>query len=272
MPTRRVLVSRRVFFSGCFHMDKNDLLFYSAYKDFYRMAERSAAFSDFCRDAFGADFSQDGFSDCAQVDMILPHIPSGGDVHILDIGCGNGKMLGYLQAKTGAYIHGFDYSAAAIAAARSKFPHRSDFREGVIGQIEYPADSFDAVISMDSMYFASDMNAFVGQIRRWLKPDGVFFAAYQEGDVVPKTPDAASSLLARALYTNGMSCEVTDITRQSYDLLGRKREAAERHRKAFEAEGYASWQELLVWQTEYAQCPYDEFAKKMARYIFIARK
>lgn len=253
-------------------MNKKELLFYSAYEDFYRMAERSAAFEGFCRDAFGEDFSQDGFSDCSQVNMILPHIPVGENVHILDIGCGNGKMLGYLQAKSGAFIHGFDYSSTAIADASRRFPGRADFREGVIGETEYPVAAFDVIISMDSMYFAPDMTAFVGQIKDWLKPDGLFFAAYQEGDVVPKTQNAESSLLARALAANGMQCEITDITRQSYDLLRRKREAAERHRKDFEAEGYASWCDLLIWQTEYAQCPYDEFAKKMARYIFTAHK
>ncbi len=253
-------------------MDKSDLLFYSAYEDFYSMAEKSRTFANFCRDAFGEDFSQDGFSDKSQVDMILPYIPSGNDVHILDIGCGNGKMLGYLQAQTGAYIHGFDYSDAAIAGAAKNFPDRSDFRVGVIGDIDYPDGSFDVVVSMDSMYFAPDMTAFVGQIKGWLKPEGVFFAAYQEGDVVPKTANVPSSLLAQALEANGMCYKAADITPQSYDLLRRKRFAAEQHRTDFAAEGYSSWQELLLLQTEYAQCSLEEFAKNMSRYIFTARK
>jgi len=264
MPTARIL-------GRYFSMDKSELLFYSAYEDFYGMAERSDAFARFCRDAFGEDFSQDGFSDRSQIDMILPCIPSGEDVHILDIGCGNGKMLGYLQARTGAYIHGFDYSANAIGCARRLFPERSDFRVGVIGQTEYPPASFDVVISMDSMYFAPDMTSFVGQIKRWLKPEGVFFAGYQEGDVVPKTPDVSSSLLAEALDANAMRYETTDITRQCYELLRRKRAAAEKHRADFVSEGHGSWQELLVLQTGYAQCSFEEFAKKMSRYIFTAR-
>ena len=89
-------------------MDKKELLFYEAYEEFYLMAETSAAFSAFCREAFGEDLSQDGFSDIGQINMILPYIPQREDVHILDIGCGNGKMLGYLQKRTDAFIHGFD--------------------------------------------------------------------------------------------------------------------------------------------------------------------
>lgn len=71
---------------------KKDLLFYDAYEDFYEMAAGSKVFESFCRDAFGEDFSQDGFSDIEQVNKILQYIPNG-NVHILDIGCGNGKML-----------------------------------------------------------------------------------------------------------------------------------------------------------------------------------
>ena len=47
------------------------------------MAETSIAFQRFCFDAFGQDLSQDGFSDIEQIDMILPYIPTVGDVHIL---------------------------------------------------------------------------------------------------------------------------------------------------------------------------------------------
>jgi len=122
------------------------------------------------------------------------------------------------------------------------------------------------------MYFADDMTAFVGQIKRWLKPKGIFFVGYQEGDVVPKTSNAHTSLLAAALRANGMSYEVCDITRQSYELLQRKRAAAEHHRPSLEAEGLKEWYDLLISQTEYAQCPYDEFKKTMSRYIFTARK
>ena len=124
-------------------MEKDDLLFYNEYEQFYLMAKDSEAFKHFCRKAFGEDFSQDGFSNIEQINMILPYIPKGEDVHILDIGCGNGKMLGYLQKRTNAFIHGFDYSENAISTARELYPEKSDFRVGVIGETDYPENSFD---------------------------------------------------------------------------------------------------------------------------------
>ena len=138
-------------------MKKSDLLFYDAYEVFYKMAAGSFAFQAFCKDAFGEDFSQDGFSDITQINRIFEYIPAGKGVHVLDIGCGNGKMLGYLQKKTGAYIHGFDYSGEAIKTAKELFTDRADFREGVMGEVEYEEGFFDVITSMDTIYFAKDM-------------------------------------------------------------------------------------------------------------------
>ena len=253
-------------------MNKKELLFYDAYEDFYTMARKSTAFRAFCKDAFGEDFSQDGFSDIEQIDRIVQYIPQGQNVHILDIGCGNGKMLGYLQKRTGAYIHGFDYSGKAIETAQNLFTTNAEFREGIIGEVDYPEEAFEVVISMDTMYFAKYMDAFVAQIKRWLKKDGVFFVGYQEGDVMEKTECATTTVLAKALEKNGMNYEVTDITEQTYDMLKRKRVAAIKHKDEFEAEGHSNWFDMLMGQTECILGTYDEFKEKMARYIYIIKK
>lgn len=99
---------------------KNGLLFYSGYQQFYEMADRSAVFSEFCREAYGADLSQDGFSDIKQIEYISELIPKSQDLRILDAGCGNGKMLGFLQKKLGGFVCGFDYSENAIKSTVSK--------------------------------------------------------------------------------------------------------------------------------------------------------
>lgn len=253
-------------------MNKNELLFYNAYEAFYAMVNESKAFRAFCEDAFGKDFSQDGFSDREQIDMIFKYIPSGDNVHVLDIGCGNGKMLGYLQEKTNAHIYGFDYSEQAIKTAQSLFPERSEFKVGIIGEIEYPEEKFDVITSMDTMYFAKDMAAFTAQINKWLKQGGILFVGYQEGDVMPKTENMYSTVFARALEQNQLKYEVIDITKQSYELLVHKRNAAMAHQEEFEAEGYREWFDMLIGQTECVTVSYERFREKMARYIYVVKK
>ena len=112
---------------------KRKTAFYNEYEEFYEMTKNSIAFKKFCVDAFGQDFSQDGFSDITQI------------------------------------------------------------------------TSFDIVVSMDTMYFSKDMSAFAGQIKRWLKPDGILFAGYSEGELVPRTFDGYTTELAKALKNNRMN-------------------------------------------------------------------
>ena len=66
--------------------------------------------------------------------------------------------------------------------------------------------------------------------------------------------------------------EVTDITRQTYELLQKKREAALAHEKEFLEEQQKDWFDLLLFQTDCATENYEEFAGQMARYLFVARK
>ena len=69
-----------------------------------------------------------------------------------------------------------------------------------------------------------------------------------------------------------MNYEVTEITKQVYDLLLKKREAAMKYEAVFDKEGNRQWFEMLIGQTEYVSVPYEEFQQKMVRYIYVVRK
>lgn len=250
---------------------KEKLLFYKEYEAFYAMTKKSAVFKDYCREAFGADFSQDGFSDMQQIQRILNYVPEEKDVHILDIGCGNGKMIKYIQDKKNCFVHGFDYSENAIKAAR-KDSKNAEFKVGIIGEAEYPDNLFQLVISMDTMYFAKNMEKFVAQIFRWLKSNGVFFCGYQEGDIMPRTDNSETTVLAQAFSKNGIKYEALDITKETYEMLRNKRKSAEKYKNRFEQERLKNWYFMLMGQTDCAMVSYEEYRQKNARYLYVARK
>ena len=62
------------------------------------------------------------------------------------------------------------------------------------------------------------------------------------------------------------------ITKESYELLLKKRETAISLEKEFEEEGNRDWFDMLVSQTDYCLKSYDEYSKEMARYIYIINK
>ena len=250
----------------------DNLLFYDAYENFYDMAQDSTCFKKYCKLAFGEDFSQDGFSDIEQVNLMFEYIPKAQDLHMLDIGCGNGKMLGYLQSKVGGHVSGFDFSQNAITSANCLHTTDCDFRVGTIGEVEYQKQTFDFIVSMDTMYFASDMVAFVAQISSWLKSDGVFFVGYQEGDIMNKTCNSETTILAQSLSVNNLTYDVIDMTKQTYEMLHRKRKAISSPCNDFSAEKLGDWYDVILHQTDGAMLSFEEYQKSNARWIYIVTK
>ena len=71
---------------------------------------------------------------------------------VLDVGCGTGTLAVEVQQHVGAtgQVFGIDPGAQQIARARSKAARRglpTNFQVGVIEQLEFPDESFDAVLS-----------------------------------------------------------------------------------------------------------------------------
>ena len=106
----------------------------------------------------------------------------------------------------------------------------------------------------------------------WLKKDGKLFVCYQEGDVMPKTVNSGTTVFAKALDSLGIPYDVEDITKDTYDLLKKKRETAIKYQSDLESEGNKEWFDLLMIQTDCVTEPYELFAGKMARYVYTVCK
>lgn len=251
---------------------KDKLLFYNAYQDFYNMAGENETFGAYCKKAFGENFSQDGFSDINQLNKILSMADLGDDACVLDVGCGNGRMLEYIHNKTGAEIYGFDYSEKAIESAIKRIGDGKNFQVALIGEAVYQKNKFDLITSMDTIYFAPDMPAFVSQVYQWLKPNGNFICGYQEGDIMDKTKNCDTTVLAAAFKYNGLKYTVTDYTKETYEMLKHKREVIISMQDDFKKAGIERWYEVVKNQTDCVLAPYEDYQKKNARYIYTCKK
>ncbi len=77
---------------------------------------------------------------------------------VLDIGCGTGELLAYLPE--GVDYHGWDISAAYIAAARQRFGARGAFTSGVLTDADVTsAPPFDIVIASGVLHHLDDDEA-----------------------------------------------------------------------------------------------------------------
>lgn len=101
-------------------------------------------------------------------------------VRILEIGCGPGANLWY-AAREGFSVTGLDGSEQALAQARRRFAE-----EGLAGEfvradataLPFPDGSFDAALDVECLYAnpLDDAKRAVAEVRRALKPGGLFFS------------------------------------------------------------------------------------------------
>lgn len=89
---------------------------------------------------------------------------------------------------------------------------------------------------------------------------------------MPKTEDENTSVLAKALYDKGISFDCINITRESYELLFRKKEAALSLEDEIRKEGNDTWFDMLIAQSDYADKSFEDYEKEMDRYIYVVRK
>jgi SAM-dependent methyltransferase len=115
---------------------------------------------------------------CAVSDAVLRH--SGRK--ILDVGVGNGYLEKMLSEKSDLMMSGIDISEDMIKNAARR--NRAAVRQGrvvlALGDccdLQFPDETFDAVTSINTIYFWRDTGTGLSEIRRVLKEDGIFVNA-----------------------------------------------------------------------------------------------
>jgi len=95
---------------------------------------------------------------------------------LLDIGCGNGRLIDSLKEKEISYI-GIDSSPRLIEIAQQKYPHNR-FVTGDIFKVVFPSETFNGVFAISLLHH---IPSFPLQLRllkeatRVLKPNGLLF-------------------------------------------------------------------------------------------------
>jgi ubiquinone/menaquinone biosynthesis C-methylase UbiE len=116
------------------------------------------------------------------------------DQVLLDLGCGRGGVGLWLARATNANLIGIDWSAAGIREAIERSAAfvpagRAQFRVGDLTATGLDAESVDAAVSADAVFFATDRIAVFGEMARVLRPSGRFLFTADESDD-PHRPSA----------------------------------------------------------------------------------
>lgn len=111
-----------------------------------------------------------------------------GGERVLDVGCGMGGSSIFLAKSLGCRVEGLTISPvqrawATAAAMRHRVSAHATFRCADAEAIEFDAESFDVVWSIECTEHLFDKPAFFRRVSRWLRPDGrVAICAWQCAD------------------------------------------------------------------------------------------
>ena len=92
-----------------------------------------------------------------------------GKGRLLDVGCGIGTFL-HLARERGWEARGVDPSKSGSAFARKA--HKLDVQCGDLFDVSFPSAHFDVITLYHVLEHISELNSFLGEIRRILKPSG----------------------------------------------------------------------------------------------------
>ena len=101
-------------------------------------------------------------------DEVFDAIGVGRDVHLLDAGCGAGLAM-QIATRRGARPTGLDAAAGMLSVAWERLPH-ADARHGDLELLPFDSGVFDAVTAFDSLPYADNPAAALGELRRVAKP------------------------------------------------------------------------------------------------------
>jgi ubiquinone/menaquinone biosynthesis C-methylase UbiE len=97
---------------------------------------------------------------------------------VLDLGCGSGVPVVRDLAAAGHHVTGVDFSETQIRRARERVP-RADFIRADATSVDFPAESFDAVVSLYALIHIplEEQPPLLTRIASWLRPGGWFLCS-----------------------------------------------------------------------------------------------
>ena len=130
-------------------------------------------------------------------------------LRVLDVACGEGYGTALL-ARHAAHVTGVDLAAAAIAHARAAYAGlpNAQFVEASCTRMPLPDASFDVVVSFETLEHIAEQSAFLDEIARVLKPEGVLVLSCPNKVEYSDKRDFANEFHVKELYREELAALV----------------------------------------------------------------
>jgi len=244
------------------------------YQHYYPAAQASKAHSELCNRVFGKDLTQDGQADMESLNDLISYLIIKKDDRVLDLGCGAGGISEYISDETGAHVTGLDYAASGIQVATDRTESKRDrltYVQGDMNALEFREHSFDQVISLDTIYWAADIDKALASIVRLVKPGGklgIFIATTPLMDDGPSACEPRGTWVARSLTKLSLDYDVHDYTESFLLFWPKLKKVVMELYDDFVAEGNEVIFDSFMLDADEDYLPAAE-AGKLRRYLYI---
>ena len=248
-------------------------MYWYYYEKFYPAASASAAHSRLCEQVFGRDLCQEGMVDMDALEHLLSLLDLKSGDRLLDLGCGAGGIAEYIADSTGASVTGLDYAISAIDEAKRRTAVKSDrlnFQMGDLNALALEARSFDAAISLDTLYWVADLDQTLARVVQAIRSGGqigIFMLHDMDEGDSPDTLRAENSTVARTFKRLSLDYEAYDYTTRNASFWKNNRKCAIDLRDEFEAEGNGFIAASLIREADEDFLPAIENGT-LARYLY----
>ncbi len=222
------------------------------FSDWMMSHERSAVYRTFCQQVYGIDLCLFNMMTQTQLATLLQVLGASHGQHILDLGCGTGALTEYIADHTGGMVMGIDFAADAITFAQAKTRGKVDrlsFHIMDMDDLRLPPQQFDVILSIDTLYFVSDLRKTVTAMKTSLKPNGqmgIFYSAEIGADQPKEVLAPTATPLAKVLSACGLTFDTWEFTADEKDFWNKQVQIANALKHEFETEGNRSLYEDLI--------------------------
>lgn len=233
----------------------NNYLDFYFYNEFYKRAEDSKVHSEFCRRVYGEDLCQHGMLDMNQLHRLIEVSKLDNNSKVLELGCGNGFITEYISDRTLCHITGIDIAVEAIEHAKDRTKDKWDrlfFQTMSMDSLDYKENSFDAIISIDTLYFVKDLESALKSMYRVLKPEGTAYIFYHvPPDVVNRSGSdpAQNSMLGNVLNCLNYEYQIIEFTEENKKHWELKKQVLLELKPKFEEED-----NMFLYNNRMAEC------------------
>ena len=136
----------------------------------------------------------------------LKHLDIQSDDVILDVGCGGGININRMAEKA-KKVYGVDYSIESVKLSRevnSEYINQGkvEVLEGNVQSLPFDDESFDIVTAFETIYFWPDIEKCFGEVKRVLKPGGIFLIGMESNGSYNLVMKVSEKLIDMTVYND----------------------------------------------------------------------